>query len=599
MNRNSLKVQFVLVICGITFCLLTLGNILIISSQKSILNSVINIFQNQIDQMISERNDAEKKILNKNVKWNADIFCKSIATYVYDYAIEDVNKALQSFISYPEMHAIKINENDNSLIASVYKESDNIFSDDLSSTFNDSDYIVYNNKMSFDKNTDLGTISFYYSYNEIDKKMDEIKKIALNKTKKTIDEIHKSTNKKMYYQLAGSIFILLLLIVLITISMNILIIKPINHITHIAENLSNLDISFNVNSNRKDEIGFLFYAIDKIIQSFRKIIFEMQLKCNHLSQTSINLVEIASSLSKNSKEINHETEKVTSSAIDMNSDISMIASSAEQMKNNTYEVQSTIENMSNNIDVVANSVEDMSVSMNQIRNNAQQGKDVTINAVKKAESAEILINSLTKVAMEIGDVIKMIKQLGHKIDTLAINAGIEAASHKSSGKGFEVISKEIKRFATQSKKSAEKIAVRIKTVKEIADDVVIFVNNITDIIQNISVSVDQIFNSIDQQSFAAQQIASNAVEANTFTQVMKQNMSDLSINSKDVERRASNIVNCSDEVTNNIQRISSNISDNYSITKDIKVSAQEINNFIYEFKEIVSKFKISEPKEVL
>ena len=593
MSRKSLKFKFIISICGIVFSLLIIGNIMIITFQNSILNIVIIMFQNQIEKMINNRKNADIESLNKNIIRSANIFSKSISNDINNYAFEDINNSLKNFINFSEMQAIKICENDNSLMVTAYKTPDIKISDHLPSDYNLKNYIVYKNNVLFEDEI-IATIWFYYSDQKIIELIKSIKNEENNILHKTINNIRRKINKIIYYQIVGIFIVILLLIICIIVCLNILVLRPIDRITQIAEGLSNFDLSlFNVTIKRKDEIGFLYSSIEKMIQAFRSIILEIQLKSTLLTQTSDSLVSIASKLSKNSKKIKNEADNVASATVDMNSSISTIASETEQMNNNTKNTQASINNMSNNINVVANSIEEMVVSMNQIKNNAQQGKDVTTNALKMTKHAENLINTITAVAKDIGIVTKIIKQIAKKTDILAINTSIEASLlNEESGQGFRVISNEIKRFATQSKKFAEEISINIDNMKQISIDIIDFITNITEIVQKINISEEQIFLNIDQQNFAAQKIASNAVQSSFFAKNMKQNIYELTIGFNDVKGSTSTIADRSNDVTNNIQEISIKISDNYSITRDIHKAAEKINNYAFEFKDIVSTFKL-------
>lgn len=599
LSKNGLKPKFVLSTCVIMLCLLIVGNLIIITFQDNMLKSVVNFFQNQIDQMINERRIVELKNLDKNVKWNADIFTRSIATYVNNYALEDIQHSLKGFMGYPEMRVVSIYETDGSVLFNAWKKESTIVYEALPDHYHLDNLIVYQTTMISIYDEKLGSISFYYSYNEINKTIASIKKVAHEKTRKTIQNINNSFQKAKVYIVMGSIWAVFLLIISIIICLDRLIIKPLQNITHIAGELSTLDISFNINTKRQDEIGLLYNAIDKMIIAFRDMMLDIQSKCSLLSQTSDNLVNIASTLSGNSKKLHLDSENISTAAVDMNANIAMIADASKTMNHNTTLVQSAIENMNNNINTVASATEEMSQSMNMVRTNAQKGKDITVTAVQMMKKTEDLISSLTNVTKEIENITQLIKRIAHKTDMLAINASISASeTGTQSNNGFVAIATEIKRFSLQSRESANTISIRIETMKQIFEDVVNFINNINHMIKEINVSSEDIFISVNQQSVASQEIASNAVQANSFTKEIKKEMLTLATNSEDVNQRASIIAERSNGITQNIQGIDSRISNNYLISKEIHKSAEDINDFSIGFKEIISEFKLVEISKI-
>jgi len=597
MKKNGLKIKFVLSICGIILFLLILGNLLIIAFQNQMMQSVINYFQKHMDQMISDRKKEKIEHLQHNVKWNADIFCRSLSSHVFNYNMKDIEKSLKSFMEYPEIRAVKVFEVDDTVLAMALKKTDNIVvalipSNQTPTDFDFSNLALYKTNIMYD-NQKFGQIIFYYSYNEINNQIAALKKNANEKITQTIDNANYSFNRARYYQIIGSMFVVLLLIFCIIICLNMLIIKPLQKVTRIAQELSQFDISINVDTNREDEIGFLFDSINKMILSFRNIMLEIQSKCSLLSQTSENLVNISSNLYENSKEIHDDSEMIASDAVEMRSNISKIAKASDIMNTNIIQVHSKIDNLNENIVTVAAATEEMSQSMHTIRTSAQKGKDITISAVQITQNTEKLIESLAQGTREIGSVTSFIKRIAHKTDTLSINANIIASgTNIQSGNSFEPIAREIRRFSMQSKESADNITIQIDSMKQISFDVIQFINNFNRMIQNINESAEEIFMSIDQQNIASQEIASNAAQANVSTRDIKLAISHLDTSSEDVNHLTSIINDSSNAITQNIQRIGLKISDNYSISQKIHSAAQEVKDFSVGFQEIVSKFKL-------
>jgi len=594
MRQNGLKIKFVLFTCVIILFLLIIENFITNAFQNRLLQSVVTYFQNHIDQMINEREIETKEKLNSIVKWNADFFTKTVSGYINNYAHRDIQNALKSFMDYPEIRAVQITEPDNSILASVWKNKDNLVFDVFPQNMKKEGLIVYKTDIVSTLELSLGEIIFYYSHEEINKSIAAIKKKTDEQTRQAINYINSRFRQAKYYQIIGAIFILLLLMVCIIVCLKILILKPLANITHIASELSKFDISFKVASDRQDEVGFLYESLDKMIFAFREVMLDIQSKCSLLSKTSDNLVRIASDLSGNSEEIHYDAEEIADAAVEMNANISAIANASDTMNNHTINVHSAIEHMNNNVNTVASATEEMHQTLSQIKLHAQKGKDITVTAVQMTKNTEKLIESLSKVGKEIGQVTKFIKQIAHKIDTLAINASISASKVNAvADSGFEAIAKEIKRFSIQSKESADSISIQIDAMKEISFDVIQFINNLATMIQDINISAKEIFMSIDQQSLASQEIASSAVQAHAVTREIKDNMSHLASSSDDVNQRTSIIAQSSNVVTQNIQRVGLKISDNNSISQNILKAANELTIFSDEFQQIVSQFKLS------
>lgn len=148
-------------------------------------------------------------------------------------------------------------------------------------------------------------------------------------------------------------------------------------------------------------------------------------------------------------------------------------------------------------------------SVNEIAQSLQQ---VASGISDLAESASELAKSgqhefqLTQETMEASkrtsEALEIIKTIADKINLLGLNAAIESARAGELGRGFNVVSSEIRKLANQSKES-------VTTIKEVIEDMNISVNNITSAVDNSAAVSEEQAASIEEVSATIESINDN------------------------------------------------------------------------------------------
>jgi methyl-accepting chemotaxis protein len=153
-----------------------------------------------------------------------------------------------------------------------------------------------------------------------------------------------------------------------------------------------------------------------------------------------------------------------------------------------------------------------------------QGMD---NLMEKVQAISDQILRLSEQTSQIGSISGLVSDLANQTNMLALNAAVEAVRAGEHGKGFAVVSGEIRKLADQSKKSAEKINALVqdiqnainstvmatdegsKTVEEgvrIAQETATAFTGVTDAVNNVVLNSQQISFNVKQQATAIQQV---------------------------------------------------------------------------------------------
>jgi methyl-accepting chemotaxis protein len=158
-----------------------------------------------------------------------------------------------------------------------------------------------------------------------------------------------------------------------------------------------------------------------------------------------------------------------------------------QIVEHTDRIVSGSENTLKLVDEAADAAESISASFNKVAEEGRLIADISQQVSKmNEESGQIVKRAIDKMQLiekvtgdskaivtrlgersnEIGRIVEVISGISGQTNMLALNAAIESARAGEQGKGFAVVSSEIRSLAEQSEKAAKDIAILIRSIIE-------------------------------------------------------------------------------------------------------------------------------------
>jgi len=539
---------------GIIFALLTVGGFLLVKYETTLLEMFKNEFQNKINHSIEVRKLDEEKNLHENVKSNAELLSGICGAYLSADEPDRLKKSLHPYMERRlEILAISILNEKKKPFAAIWRSPDVTHGDAFPDTFTLNDNLSVTVDAVYEKAV-AGSITVFYTDSVLANKLWLLKGRSLMESERFYNMLHSRLNNALINSGVGVFIILIIQIISLVVLLRILILRPVNMVSDVTRRLADFDLTVTVETTRKDEIGKLFSAINKMASEFRKMV----------------------------SDVKSGGKRLASASDQMTGNISAIALTAEEISVNVRSVSDTTEQMSQNNNSIASAVEEMSASINEVGKNARDGSRIAEDAVVTAGKAGDATASLGEAASRIGEVTEIIKKIADKAGLLALNAHIEAASAGDAGKGFAVVANEIKAFANQITRAADDIAGRISFMQEHTEQAVTGINEVSDIIHKANMSSEMISYALEEQMKAAEEIASNAGQANT---------------------RAGDIAVSMEELANGAMEMSMNVGmaakgkqdeeegDDADV-RHIDASASEVARLARELLELVEKFKV-------
>lgn len=253
--------------------------------------------------------------------------------------------------------------------------------------------------------------------------------------------------------------VIVLLIIMVLLTRYVL--QPIQKAMLFVEAVSKGDLTKNITSKTKDEVGMLI---------------------SHMKNMQTQLTDIVSNILNGSKNIADASNQMSSTSQQLSQGATEQASSAEE---------------------VSSSMEEMSANIQQNTDNARQTEQIIVSATEGIREGRDATKMAVTAMKNIAEKINIINDIAFQTNILALNAAVEAARAGEHGKGFAVVAAEVRKLAERSKVAAEEIDRLSKNGVEISE--------------NAGKQLAEIVPEIERTAKLVQEIAAASIEQNAGT----------------------------------------------------------------------------------
>jgi methyl-accepting chemotaxis protein len=356
------------------------------------------------------------------------------------------------------------------------------------------------------------------------------------------------------------------------------LLRPLEQIGKNVIKIGEGDLTVDIHSTSRDEVGILAQAVSTAIENFRQMIVKVQ--------------ESSEIVSASSEELTANTEQLTQVANQVTAVIDDVARGSANQMQAVDETMNIVEEMSAELQQIVANTSNVSAAAEKTSSTAQIGGKAVLEATSQMANIEAsvmhsaeVVGKLGERSKEIGQIIDTIAGIAGQTNLLALNAAIEAARAGEHGRGFTVVAEEVRKLAEQSKKAAQEITALIGKMQEDTEQAVIVMNEGTlkakkgtQVVNIAGQSFTEITLHIEQVSEQLRDISA-AIEH-------------MASDNQQIVASVKGIAQISKAAAGQTQTVSASAEEQSAAIEGIASSSMDLAQMAGSLQEIVSKFKI-------
>jgi methyl-accepting chemotaxis protein WspA len=327
---------------------------------------------------------------------------------------------------------------------------------------------------------------------------------------------------------------------------------PLKQVVGVANQIAvgNLNVE-PISAGRKDEIGVLARAFDRMIMSLREQVLLVQdiadgdlrgsIKPqsanddmgNALAEMLEHLSGLVSEVHKSGIQVNTSATQISATAREQHSTATEIAATTTEIGATSKEISATSKELVRTMTEVADAAEQSATLAGSGQAGLTQMEETMHRVMEATGSINAKLAVLNEKAGNITQVVTTITRVADQTNLLSLNAAIEAEKAGEYGRGFSVVATEIRRLADQTAVATYDIEQMVKEIQSAVSAGVMGMDKFSeevrrgmDEVQQVGSQLSQIIHQVQQMAprceAASEGMRAQATGAEQITQALSQ-----------------------------------------------------------------------------
>ena len=374
------------------------------------------------------------------------------------------------------------------------------------------------------------------------------------------------------------IFVLnLIILIFVWIMSNKGISKPL---MQLFETIDNLDISEDIPeqfTKKKDEIGLLSSAFQRVIDRLRNL-------TNEVSGVSNEVADFF-------EELNSRINQSSISMEEIARVIEEVAAGATAQAEETERGVANIVDLGHLVEQEQELLQELKVFIEEVDILKSEGIETVKELIEKTESNNEAIKKVRKVIIDTSESAEkieasshMIKSIANQINLLALNAAIEAARAGEAGRGFSVVAEEVRKLAEESHNFTQEISTVVVELIDKTENAVAIIKRLDEITASQTESVDLNNNKFEGISDSIEKIT-------VIAEVINKSGWEMVEKKDEIINVVESLSAISEENAAGAQEASASIEEHTASMQEVANSSDALWDLAATMKESINKFK--------